>query len=97
MCLHRHVIVGRATHPPIGMDRMVDLDQMSGRIAEGKILAGVGVRLDCGRVGAPAVRLPDSRSLCRACWKRPDHRCVSCGQMKGAALVDETGAICHLC
>jgi hypothetical protein len=52
---------------------------------------------DCSRIRAPAVRLPDGGSLCRGCWKRPEHQCVSCGQMKAAALIDEAGAYCHLC
>src|SRR6266540_1902392 len=52
---------------------------------------------NCRRVRDPAVRLPDGGSLCRACWKRPIHECVSCGQTKPAALIDEAGALCHLC
>jgi len=52
---------------------------------------------ECGRLRSYAVRLPDGGSLCRGCWKRPDHECVSCGQMKPAALIDEEGAFCHLC
>ncbi len=52
---------------------------------------------ECGRLCSPAVRLPDGGSLCRGCWKRPNRECVSCGQMKPAALIDEDGALCHLC
>jgi hypothetical protein len=52
---------------------------------------------DCGRVRDPAIRLADGSSLCRACWKPPEHQCVSCGQLKPAALIGEEGAFCHLC
>jgi hypothetical protein len=51
---------------------------------------------ECGRLRSPAVRLPDGGSLCRGCWKRPAHECVSCGQTKPAALIDD-GAFCYLC
>jgi len=52
---------------------------------------------ECGHVRCPAVRLPDGGSLCRACWKRPLHTCVSCGKTAAAALLDDEGAYCHLC
>ncbi|MGP3921462.1 hypothetical protein [Nonomuraea sp. 10N515B] len=51
----------------------------------------------CGRLRCPAQRLPDGGSLCRACWKRPMHTCVSCGKTAAAALIDDEGAYCHLC
>jgi hypothetical protein len=51
----------------------------------------------CGRIRCPAVRLPGGGSLCRACWKRPLHTCVSCGKTAAAALLDGEGAYCHLC
>ncbi|MEV6871640.1 hypothetical protein [Amycolatopsis sp. NPDC051128] len=52
---------------------------------------------ECGKLCCPAMRLPDGRALCRACWKRPMHTCVSCGKTAAAALIDEQGAYCHLC
>ena len=35
--------------------------------------------------------------LCIGCRTPPVHQCVSCGEVKPAALVDENGAFCHLC
>ncbi|BBC29083.1 hypothetical protein SGFS_003740 [Streptomyces graminofaciens] len=52
---------------------------------------------ECGQSRAPAVRREDGRALCRGCWKRPMHTCVSCGKTAAAALVDDDGALCHLC
>ncbi|MEE1759234.1 hypothetical protein [Streptomyces sp. SP18BB07] len=52
---------------------------------------------ECGQHRAPAVRREDGRALCRGCWKRPMHTCVSCGKTAAAALVDADGALCHLC
>jgi hypothetical protein len=52
---------------------------------------------ECGRVRCPVVRLPDGGSLCRSCWKRPVHACVSCGKTAAAALLDDTGAYCYRC
>ncbi|WP_405958145.1 XRE family transcriptional regulator [Streptomyces phaeochromogenes] len=52
---------------------------------------------ECGKLRCPAQRLPDGRALCRICWKRPMHSCVSCGKTAAAALIDEQGAYCHLC
>jgi hypothetical protein len=51
----------------------------------------------CGRLRCPAQRLPGGRPLCRACWKRPMHTCVSCGETVAAALLDDDGAYCHRC
>ncbi|MFB4420679.1 XRE family transcriptional regulator [Streptomyces sp. QL37] len=52
---------------------------------------------ECGQSRAPAVRRKDGRALCRSCWKRPMHTCVNCGKTAAAALVDDDGALCHLC
>ena len=52
---------------------------------------------ECGHLRCPAVRLPGGGSLCRACWKRPVHTCVSCGTTAAAALLDDAGAYCGLC
>jgi hypothetical protein len=52
---------------------------------------------ECGQSRAPAVRREDGRAVCRSCWKRPMHTCVSCGKTGTAALVDDDGALCHLC
>ncbi len=51
----------------------------------------------CGRLRNPVVRLPDGGALCIGCRTPPVHQCVSCGEMKPAALVDENSAFCHLC
>ncbi|WP_262505966.1 acyl carrier protein [Streptomyces sp. TRM68367] len=52
---------------------------------------------DCGQLRHPVVRRDDGRGLCMRCWKRPMHTCVSCGKSAAAALVDDDGALCHLC
>jgi hypothetical protein len=52
---------------------------------------------ECGQLRCPAVRLPGGGSLCRACWKRPMHTCVSCGTTAAAALLDDAGAYCGPC
>jgi len=52
---------------------------------------------ECGQSRAPAVRREDGRALCRNCWRRPMHTCVSCGKTAAAALLDADGAVCHLC
>lgn len=52
---------------------------------------------DCGQLRHPVVRRDDGRGLCMKCWKRPMHTCISCGKSAPAALVDDDGALCHLC
>ncbi|MET7854289.1 XRE family transcriptional regulator [Streptomyces avermitilis] len=52
---------------------------------------------ECGQLRHPVVRRDDGRGLCIKCWKRPMHTCVSCGKTAAAALVDDDGALCHLC
>lgn len=52
---------------------------------------------ECGKLRCPAQRLPDGGALCRVCWKRPLHTCMSCGKTAPAALLDEHGAYCHPC
>jgi hypothetical protein len=51
----------------------------------------------CGQQRRPAVRLDSGRALCDRCHKYPLHQCVSCGETKTAAAVDENGAFCHSC
>lgn len=51
----------------------------------------------CGQRRRPAVRLEDGRALCDRCAEYPLHQCVSCGETKTAAAVDENGAFCHSC
>ncbi|WP_327643761.1 hypothetical protein [Micromonospora zamorensis] len=50
---------------------------------------------ECGKLRCPAQRLPDGGALCWVCWKRPLHKCVSCGKIAPVALLDEHGAYCH--
>ena len=52
---------------------------------------------ECGRLRNPVVRLPGGGALCHACWKRPRHTCVSCGETAPAALLAEEGAYCLPC
>jgi hypothetical protein len=52
---------------------------------------------ECGRMDRPVQRLDDGSPLCHRCWKRPEHQCISCGETKAAAVVDEQGACCYHC
>jgi len=51
----------------------------------------------CGRMGRPVQRLDGGSSLCHRCWKRPEHECISCGETRPAAVVDDNGACCYNC
>ena len=52
---------------------------------------------ECGKLQIPVIRQDDGSGLCKNCWKRPTHTCVSCGKTAVAALLDADGAVCHLC
>lgn len=50
---------------------------------------------NCGRLGHRALRLPDGGVLCSACAPRPQHTCVSCGQIRPAQSITADGPLCN--